>query len=567
MGADVCVVGTGPVGQAVAARARGRGLSVVMIEAGGSPQDRRLRAASSPDGSSRRGRYADVSVHRTMAVGGTAHQWEIRTDDGAGVRMVSLAPSDFVDRGISSSPWPIGLDDLATAHREVSVLSGIDPDAGSVAHFAGPGTPALDLGAQPVRTRVFQVAMRSRFLPPESPVLADPGISVLRGGLVTGVEVDRTGTRVCALEVVHPGGRILVGADAFVLAGGTLGTTHLLLSSRSRHHGDGIGNHAGHLGRHFMDHPIVWAGSFRLDDAATVRDLGLYDLHSSRGARVWAKLVLDDDEVVRRRLLGAFTALFPFRVPATGVTIPWWDRHHPVGPRTGALAAARYSAGAGVWHRGSAGLAAAGSLAGGADDVLWYAAERLRNRLPRPHRHRGFNRPGWSAQDWRGADVALDLIQLCEQAPDPDNRIVLTDRLDPFGRPRFRVDWRWSDADDASIAAGQELVAEALDRTGLGRATLARRRGRVLMVHTSAHHHAGTARMSRRPEDGVVDPDGRVHGVDNLYVAGAAVMPTSGYANPTLTAMALGWRVGDRLLASDGPVRRSQEPPIGAVEQ
>ncbi|MDH4169626.1 MAG: GMC family oxidoreductase, partial [Acidimicrobiia bacterium] len=71
---------------------------------------------------------------------------------------------------------------------------------------------------------------------------------------------------------------------------------------------------------------------------------------------------------------------------------------------------------------------------------------------------------------------------------------------------------------------------------------------RVRMVHPSAHHHAGTTRMSVRPEDGVVDPRGAVHGVDNLFVAGASVFPTAGYANPTLTAMALGCRVGHHVL-------------------
>ena len=53
--------------------------------------------------------------------------------------------------------------------------------------------------------------------------------------------------------------------------------------------------------------------------------------------------------------------------------------------------------------------------------------------------------------------------------------------------------------------------------------------------------------MSARAEHGVVDPDCRVHGVDNLFVASAAVMPTSSQANPTLTALALALRLADHL--------------------
>jgi choline dehydrogenase-like flavoprotein len=45
----------------------------------------------------------------------------------------------------------------------------------------------------------------------------------------------------------------------------------------------------------------------------------------------------------------------------------------------------------------------------------------------------------------------------------------------------------------------------------------------------------------------VVDADCRVHGVGNLYVAGSSVFPSSGYANPTLTILALALRLGDHL--------------------
>ena len=56
------------------------------------------------------------------------------------------------------------------------------------------------------------------------------------------------------------------------------------------------------------------------------------------------------------------------------------------------------------------------------------------------------------------------------------------------------------------------------------------------------------ARMSATPADGVVDRDLRVHGSKNLYVAGAATFPTTGFANPTLTAISLGLRLSDHLI-------------------
>jgi len=57
----------------------------------------------------------------------------------------------------------------------------------------------------------------------------------------------------------------------------------------------------------------------------------------------------------------------------------------------------------------------------------------------------------------------------------------------------------------------------------------------------------GALRMSKTAEDGIVNPDLRLHGVDNLYIAGCGVFPTSGYANPTLTLVALALRLADHL--------------------
>ncbi len=52
-------------------------------------------------------------------------------------------------------------------------------------------------------------------------------------------------------------------------------------------------------------------------------------------------------------------------------------------------------------------------------------------------------------------------------------------------------------------------------------------------------HQMGTCRMSSRPEDGVIDPRGRVWGAENLYVADASVFPSASGVNPMVTNMAI----------------------------
>ena len=51
-------------------------------------------------------------------------------------------------------------------------------------------------------------------------------------------------------------------------------------------------------------------------------------------------------------------------------------------------------------------------------------------------------------------------------------------------------------------------------------------------------HHMGTTCMSDDPTLGVVDPNLRVHGVDNLFIAGSSVFPGCGFSNPTFTILA-----------------------------
>ena len=62
-----------------------------------------------------------------------------------------------------------------------------------------------------------------------------------------------------------------------------------------------------------------------------------------------------------------------------------------------------------------------------------------------------------------------------------------------------------------------------------------------------SYHHIGTTRMADDPVQGVVDRDCAVHGLAGVYASGGSVFPTSGFANPTLTIVALSLRLADHL--------------------
>ena len=79
-------------------------------------------------------------------------------------------------------------------------------------------------------------------------------------------------------------------------------------------------------------------------------------------------------------------------------------------------------------------------------------------------------------------------------------------------------------------------------------AVLERASGRDLTL--VAFHPMGTARMASSPRDGVVDPHGRVFGVESLVVADASLLPSAPGVNPQVTIMALSLLVARALLES-----------------
>jgi hypothetical protein len=136
-----------------------------------------------------------------------------------------------------------------------------------------------------------------------------------------------------------------------------------------------------------------------------------------------------------------------------------------------------------------------------------------------------------------------------EQSPNYHSRVMLGEERDVFGLNRLKVDWQYTDFDLQNVIKSYQVIAETLQITGTGKLEFEPAKMPDLIKQNLGvgSHHIGTTRMADSPSQGVVDRNCQVHGINNLYIASSSVFPTSSFANPTLTIVALAIRLADYL--------------------
>ena len=132
-----------------------------------------------------------------------------------------------------------------------------------------------------------------------------------------------------------------------------------------------------------------------------------------------------------------------------------------------------------------------------------------------------------------------------EMAPSAGNEVFLTGDRDAAGLYRPAARCVIGAGDFRNVETTLRLLGESLIESGKGRVRISNER--LYRQPTGGGHIMGTTRMGTSQSNSVVDRDCRVHGYDNLFVAGSSVFPTGGYANPTLTIVALALRLADTL--------------------
>jgi choline dehydrogenase-like flavoprotein len=144
--------------------------------------------------------------------------------------------------------------------------------------------------------------------------------------------------------------------------------------------------------------------------------------------------------------------------------------------------------------------------------------------------------PGWSRA--LAARKSVDWWVMSEDLPDPRNRIS----LDSQGA--IVVHWTPN-----NLRAHERLMQQA--KTMLRRAGYPILLSKQMGIETNSHQ-CGTLRFGHDPATSVLDPLGRAHDLENLYVVDGSFFPSSTAANPALTIAAQALRVGDHLRARLG---------------
>ncbi|MEE8171462.1 MAG: GMC family oxidoreductase [Alphaproteobacteria bacterium] len=489
--ADLCVIGAGAAGITIAREFAGGSIRVCLVESGGFDFEENTQALCRGEAVGTRP-PRELETSRLRYFGGTTNHW-------AGC----CAPLNEIDISgrpwVPMSGWPITRRDLATFYENAQRVCELGPFVYDDSLWQGLGIEPIAFLPEKLTTRFFQVSPPTVFGEVYRPALENAAnVILLLNANVIEIVATETLQQIRHVEIKSLDGTTgRVKAKYFVVACGGIENARLLLASNSIAK-TGLGNQHDVVGRYFIDHIFAFCGLVATEKPVQWDRLGLDEtdhnpyrnplspMFGDRDVPVRPFLCLSDRLQEREQVLDAGARVEPFD----------WQGDPPV---------------AGFERKGEPQL-----------------------------RH------------------FVALIAQSEQAPNPDSRVMLIEEKDALGAPKVRLDWRLSEIDKHTLRVMTRTFATEFGRLGLGRVRLnnwlmtsdqdwSQALGRDGSPLAGTSHHMGATRMSEDPRQGVVDRDCRVHGIDNIYLAGSSVFPASGFANPTLTIVALALRLSNHL--------------------
>lgn len=495
---DLCIVGAGAAGISMALQWIGKPYKVILLEGGGFDYEAQMqemykgRTTGQP--------YFTLESSRLHYFGGSTGHW-------AGY-CSTFDAIDFKKRDwVPHSGWPITLADLnefyPTAHNilELGHYS-YDP-----AYWLqqDPSLKPLELNNSVVWNKIWQFSPPTRFgTKYRDAIVKAPNVHLYTYANVTGIEANENVSSIQQLTVKNLAGKQhTVRAKKVVLACCAIQNARLLLAS-NKQSPRGLGNNNDLVGRYFMEHLEIPSAELLLPKARTLKFYELQFFHT----KMRAELALTEQQQQQLQILNGTAALSPKQdvqqqtaAPSTDTTTPAPDEN----------------------------------LKGWEQSEKYFKEGKLPAPEFKPHK-------------------VYELYTRMEQSPNPSSRITLDTTTDALGLPRAMLHWQLTPLERTSIRKLYEVIGQQMGAAGIGRVRM------LDWLHNENNttwpsllgggwHHMGTTRMHNDPQQGVTDSNCKVHGIDNLYIAGSSCFTTGGAANPTLTLIALTLRLSNHLLS------------------
>jgi choline dehydrogenase-like flavoprotein len=527
---DVCIIGSGPAGITIARELSGTPLRVTVLESGGTERQEATDALNEIE-SVGWPRVLDQWEVRNRIVGGSSTTWWSR-----------CAPFDEIDMEqrdwVPYSGWPVKAGDLTSYIERSAKYLGLGAGNGITDDrvWALTGHPRMKTGPDPDPDKLLPMFWqfgrdpvnpydRTRF----RHFTAELGsnVTLVTSATVLRINATESATAVESVEfAAEDGRRWTLPAATVVLCGGGIENARLLLSSDNvAPHG--LGNDRDLVGRFLMDHirtPVARYGPGKT--AAPLRQFASFKSPAA-GNNLFQHGMRLSPAIQRAEGLLNCSAWLAEHVAEDD---PWESLFRFLRREPGFRPDFRSM------------LANSGLLIHGLKEH--FISHRA---IPR-----------------KLAEATLEVM--CEQVPNPDSRITLSDRRDRLGMRLSRIDWRVSSEEARAMRRMAQLMVDEFSRLGIDPPELEDwvRDGAMLpQTVLDVAHPTGTTRMADDPGQGVVDAQCQVHGVDGLFIGGSSVFPTAGHANPTQLIVALAVRLADTLkdrAAATTPLALSPRP-------
>jgi len=493
-GFDYTIIGAGAAGICLAVNLSRQGKSVMLIESGifeESEMHQRLNEVILT------GKYMNgISAGRKRIVGGTTVAW--------GGQSLPFSPIDFKKRDwVESSGWPMTYEEIAPFYVQANQFMGLQDHE----YFSDAELKKINLQNPGFNKSIFDYHISRWAKEPNFKLLysnyLEKNVFTLYDASLD--KIYSKNDKIIAIDLVNNDlHRINIHVNNLILATGGVESIRILLAHPELF---SLNEQYEKIGKGFMDHPCIDIGYIVPDNAFRLQRY--FNTHIYKGYKQSVRLSLNHKIQTEKKILNASASLF-------------FDAD--------------------------------------LSNDLFTLAKGIREKFSVKNLFKLFGNIGklpktiyaYLFRSFIFKSNAKAIISLMiEQESTQNSYLALSDEVDHLYQRKIVVNWDITYATWKTVIEIADSLKLELERLNFGKVVYKNdisadyKEWKSLL--SDVNHHMGGLRISNDQTTGVVDPDLKVWGIENLYVASAAVFPTSSHSNPTLTLLALCYRLVNHL--------------------